>query len=196
MAEGKTVKDLMVPIGEYDKMDVEARLCDALGLLKRKYENAKSGAPSRFHKTIFVIEPSGKIIGKIAMYDLIRGLVPESSMHLELPRRIPHVPSSRIWEIEERTAELTERLGWLTHGFVDLVKQEAHKKIKDIMTPVHPILKEEDTINQAIYLMFKENVRQPLVVQKGEVVGVIDLMRVFSELLEIAGPECHVHWES
>jgi predicted transcriptional regulator len=64
------------------------------------------------------------------------------------------------------------------------------------MTPVHPILKEEDTINQAIYLMFKESVRQPIVVRKGEMVGVVDLMRVFSELLEIAGPECYVHWQS
>ena len=63
------------------------------------------------------------------------------------------------------------------------------------MDKVHPILKEEDTINQAIYLMFKENVRQPLVVRKGEIVGVINLMRVFSELLEVAGPECYVHWE-
>jgi CBS domain-containing protein len=190
-----TVKDIMIPIEEYEKVDVEEQLCDALSILKRNYEKAKAGTPGHFHKTLFVTGPSGKIVGRISMYDLIRGLVPESSMRLELPQRIPHIPSSRIWEIEEKTAELTERLGWLTQSFVDLVKQEASKKVKDIMGPVHEILKEEDTINQAIYLMFKENVRQPLVVRKGEVVGVIDLMRVFSELLEIAGPECHVNWK-
>jgi CBS domain-containing protein len=196
MAKEKAVKDIMVPIGEYDKVEVEARLCDALAVLKKNYERAKTRAPGHFHKTIFVKDGSGRIIGKISMYDLIRGLVPESSKRLKFPKKEAYVRTPRIWEVEEKIDEITERLGWLTHGFADLVKQEAQKKVKDVMGPVHPILQEEDTINQAIYLMFRENVRQPLVVRKGEVVGVIDLMRVFSELLEIAGPECYVYWQS
>ena len=196
MAKEKRIKDIMVPIAEYNKVDAEAHLCDALALLKNNYESAKSGTPGHFHKTLFVTDSSKKIIGKISMYDLIRGLVPETSKSLESGQREESIYSSRIWEVEKKADELTERLGWLTRSFVELVKQEAQKKIKDIMTPVQAILKEEDTINQAIYLMFRESVRQPLVVRKGEVVGVVDLMRVFSELLEIAGPECHVHWQS
>jgi CBS domain-containing protein len=190
------VKDIMISIEEYEKVDSEAYLCDALSILKRNYEKAKTCRPGHFHKTLFVTDTSGKIIGKLSIYDLIRGLVPETSKALDVSQREPYVRATRLWEIEERAVELTERFGWLTHSFVDLVKQEAHKKVKDIMDGVHPILKEEDTLNQAIYLMFKENVRQPLVVRKGEIVGVINLMRMFSELLEVAGPECHVHWES
>jgi CBS domain-containing protein len=189
------VKDIMIPIGEYEKLDAEAYLCDALSILKRNYEKAKACAPGHFHKTLFVTDASKKIIGKLSMYDLIRGLVPETSKAIDIPPRETYVRVSRLWEIEERADELAERLGWLTHSFVDLVKQEAHKKVKDIMDRVHPILKEEDTLNQAIYLMFKEDVRQPLVVRNEEIVGVINLMRVFSELLEVAGPECDVHWD-
>jgi CBS domain-containing protein len=196
MREEKKVKDLMVPIEEYEKLDGEAHLCDALAVLKRNYENAKTCEPGRFHKTIFVTDRSGKIVGKISMYDLIRGLVPESSKQFDTRDKGRSVRSSRLWDVEEKAAELTERFGWLTRTFVDLVKQEAQKKVKDIMGPVHPILKEEDTVNQAIYLMFTENVRQPLVVRKETVVGVVDLYRVFSELLEIAGPECDVNWEN
>jgi CBS domain-containing protein len=195
MAGERKVKDLMVPIEEYESVDAEDRLCDALSKLKRNYENAKTCAPGHFHKTLFVTDASKKIIGKISMYDLIRGLVPETSKEIDFPKRDEYVRSSRVWEVEERSAELAERLGWLSRGFVDLVKQEVQKKVKDIMAPVHPILKEEDTVNQAIFLMFRENVRQPLVVRKETVVGVIDLMRVFSELLEIAGPECYVNWQ-
>jgi predicted transcriptional regulator len=196
VAKEKRVKDIMAPIAEYNQVDAEAHLCDALAVLKKKFENDKTCTRGQFHKTLFVTDSSKKIIGKISMYDLIRGLVPETSKSLEFGEREGSVYSARIWEIEKKADELTERLGWLTRSFVDLVKQESQKKIKDIMTPVHPILKEEDTINQAIYLMFKESVRQPLVVRKGEMVGVVDLMRVFSELLEIAGPECYVHWQS
>jgi CBS domain-containing protein len=190
------VKDIMIPIEEYEKVHMEAHLCDALSILKKNYEKAKIGEPGHFHKTLFVTDASMKIIGEISMYDLIRGLVPETSKSLESGQREEHIYSSRIWEVEKKAAELTERLGWLTRSFVELVKQEAQKKVKDIMTPVQAILREEDTINQAIYLMFKENVRQPLVVRKGEIVGVVNLIRVFSELLEVAGPECYVHWQS
>jgi len=190
------VKDIMISIEEYEKVDAEARLCDALSILKRNYEKAKTCAPGHFHKTLFVTDASRKIVGKLSMYDLIRGLVPETSKEMDIHQMETYVRVSRLWEVEERAAELTERLGWLTHSFMDLVRQEAHKKVKDIMDRVHPILKEEDTLNQAIYLMFKENVREPLVVRNEEIVGVINLMRVFSELLEVAGPECHVHWES
>jgi CBS domain-containing protein len=190
------VKDIMIPIEEYEKVDAEAHLCDALSILKKNYEKAKTCAPGQFHKTLFVTDASKKIVGKLSMYDLVRGLVPEPSKEFDIPQRETYVRVSRFWEIEEKAAELTERFGWLTRSFVDLVKQEAHKKVRDIMDRVHPILKEEDTLNQAVYLMFKESVRQPLVVRNDHVVGVINLMRVFSELLEVAGPECHVHWES
>ena len=195
MREERKVKDLMVPIEEYEKTDAESCLCDTLAILKRNYEKAKTVEAGRFHKTVFVTDSSGKIIGKVSMYDLIRGLVPETSKAVEAPDRGEYVRSARVWEVDEKAAELTERFGWLTSSFVDLVKQQAKKKVREIMAPVHPILKEEDTVNQAIYLMFRENARQPLVLRKDRVVGVLDLMRVFSELLEIAGPECDVNWE-
>jgi CBS-domain-containing membrane protein len=195
MGERKRVKDIMVPIAEYETVDVNDLLCDVLVVLKKNYENARMGEPGHFHKTVFVTDRSKKIVGKISMYDLIRGLVPESSKHLEFPKRGSYVRTSRIWEIEEKTDELLEQIGWLSRSFVDLVRQEVQKKVKDIMAPVDPILKEEDTINQAIYIMFKKNAREPLVLRKDKVVGVLDLTRVFSELLEIAGPDCYVHWQ-
>jgi Mg/Co/Ni transporter MgtE len=193
MTEGKRVKDIMVPIGEYEKVDVNALLCDVLVALKKNWEKAKIGGPAHFHKTVFVIDSSKKIVGKISVYDLIRGLVPESSIHLKFPKKGSYVRTSRIWEIEGKTDELLEQIGWLSRSFVDLVKQEAQKKIKDIMAPIDPILKEEDTINQAMYIMFKKNLREPLVVRNGEVIGVLDLTQVFSELLETVDPECYVH---
>ena len=43
MREEKRVKDIMVPIEEYDKVDVEAQLSDALAILKKNHENLKAG---------------------------------------------------------------------------------------------------------------------------------------------------------
>ena len=191
----KKVKDIMGQISEYETVDVDDHLCDALSILKRNHENIKSCGTGSFHKTVFVTDSSKKIIGMISMYDLIRGLVPESARKPELSRAFYSILSSRAIKVSEEVGEVQERFAWLGSSFLELVKQEAHKKVKDIMTPVFPLLSEEDAINKAIFVMFKENTRQPLVTREGEIVGVVDLMSVLDELLEIAGPECYVNWE-
>ena len=38
--------------------------------------------------------------------------------------------------------------------------------------------------------MFKENIRQPLVVRDGRIVGVINIMDIFPVLLDLAGDQC------
>lgn len=190
------VADIMIPIEEYETLDAEDCLCHALACLKRNYEKSKSSGQGGFHKTVFVNDGSKKLVGRLSMYDLIRGLVPEASREgVDREPREKYVYTVRSWEIEERAAELAEKLGWLSSTFSSLVKQQAHKKIREIMSPIRLILKEEDTINRAVYLMFRENERQPLVAREGKVVGVLNLMQVFTELLEIAGPECGVDWQ-
>jgi CBS-domain-containing membrane protein len=194
MAAEKTVKDIMNPIEEYDKVDVEAQLCDALAILKRNHEKLKSGDAGHFHKTLFVIDASKKIVGKVSMYDLIRGLVPESVKQPEVfsARAI----SSRALEVADQVGDFQERFRWVNATFFDLVKQEAHKKVKDIMSSVDPVLKEDDKMNLAIYILFKDGVRQQLVERNGEIVGVINLMVLLNEFLETVSPECYVDWES
>jgi len=194
MGSEKTVKDIMNPIEEYDKVDVEAQLCDALAILKRNHEKLKAGDPGRFHKTLLVTDESKKIIGKFSIYDLTRGLVPESAKHPEVfsGRAI----SSRALEVADEIGQFQERFKWLHASFFDLVKQEAHKKVRDIMSTFEAVLKDDDKMNQAIYMLFKEGLRQQLVTRDGEPVGVLNLMCVFRELLETVSPECYVEWDT
>jgi hypothetical protein len=194
MAAEKTVKDIMNPIAEYNQIDVEAPLCDALAILKRNHEKLKAGDPGRFHKTLLVTDASKKIIGKFSIYDLSRGLVPESAKHPEVfsGRAI----SSRALEVADEIGQFQERFKWLHATFFDLVKQEAHKKVKDIMSTFDAILRDDDKMNQAVYILFREGLRQQLVTRDGEPVGVLNLMCVFKELLETVSPECYVDWET
>lgn len=188
----KLVKDIMNPIEEYDKIDIEAQLCDALAILKRNHEKTKQGGT--YHKTIFVTDASKKIVGKLSMYDLIRGLVPDVAKTSELS--VARALSSRALEVADQVGEIQEHYQWLHNPFIDLVKEEAHKKVKDLMTPARPVLREDDAMNHSIFVLFKDGVRQQLVERGGEIVGVINLMVVLTELLETVGPECHVNWES
>jgi predicted transcriptional regulator len=194
MGAEKRVKDIMNMIEEYDTVDVDAQLCDALAVLKKNHESLKSGSIGKSHKTIFVTDASKKIVGKVSMYDLIRGLVPESAKSPELFSA--RVISSRVLQVAEQVGEIQERFKWLHSTFVDLIKQEAHKKVRDIMSEVHPVLGEDDQMNLAIYVLFKEGVRQQLVERNGKIVGVVNLMVLLNEFLETVGPECYVDWQT
>ena len=195
MAEQKRVKDIMAPIEDYDKVDVDAQLCDVLSILKRNYEKIKAQEKGSFHKTLFVTDADNDIVGKLSMYDLIRGLVPEPAKAPEISKAYHQMLSSRALEVAGEVSDFQEHYEWLHSTFTELVKQEVHKKVRDLMKPIQKsVLQEEDRINEAIYVIFKEEVRQQLVHREGKIVGVINLNVIFSELLEIVGPECQVNW--
>ena len=187
MEDEKRVKDIMSRMEEYDKVDMETSLCHALRILEENHEKIKSGVPGTFHKTLFVTGASKKIIGKLSIYDLIRGLVPEPAKELEASRAFYSVLSSRAVAVADEVGRIQEGFGWLRSNFCDLVNKECKKKVKDVMSPIHPLLKEDDSINKAIYVMFRENIRQPVVTRDGEIVGVVSIMDIFPVLLEIAG---------
>ncbi len=196
MVKEKRVKDIMVPIEEYDKVGVDAKFCDAMAILKRNYELLKMGqAGRRLHRTIFVTDEDNRIVGKLSMYDLIRGLVPEPAKAPEVSRIYHQRMSSRVMRVAEEVGEVQEHYQWLQSSFSDLVKQEAQKKIRNIMKPVQrSVLREEDRINEAIYVIFKEDVRQQVVYRGDKAVGVVNLNVLFAELLETVSPECGITW--
>jgi len=185
MADEKRVRDIMVPIEEYHTIDQDAELRVAIAIVKKDYEDLKEGKISGFHKTFFVTDAKGKIVGKLSMHDVIQGLIPEHAKAPELSRPYYSVLSSRAVEVEEEIRDFQQRFEWLHHGLLELIKQAAGKKVKEMMSPVHPVLKEKDTINHAIYAMFKEKVRRPLVIRDGQIVGVVDSIHIFNEFIEL-----------
>jgi predicted transcriptional regulator len=190
MAETKTVKDIMSPIEDYDMVQEDDRICEALRIIRDNYQKIEARQPGNFHKTLFVKSAEGDIVGKLSIYDLIRGLVPESVRTAGTAKERHRTISAKEAEAAEEIAEIQERFQWLDTNFFELVQKESQRKVRDVMSPVHPLLKEDDTINKSIYVMFRENIRQPLVDRDGKIVGVVALMDIFPELLEIAGDVC------
>jgi len=163
MAVEKRVKDIMSPIEEYNMVQEDDRLCDVLKILRDNYQKLQAREPGDYHKTLFVKNAGGQIVGKLSIFDLLRGLVPESAKSVSPAFLHYRAISMRTGGVEKEIAAIQERFNWLDHSFFDLVKAETQKTVKEVMSPIHPLLEEEDTINKAVYLMFKENIRQPLV---------------------------------
>ena len=195
MAEVKKVKDIMAPIEDYDRVSTKAQLRDAMSILKKNYESLKAGDSGNYHKTLLVVDDSENIVGKLSMYDLIRGLVPEPAKKPEASRAYKAMRSGRARDVANQVGDTQEHFAWLHYSFADLIKQEAHKNVKDLMSPIEKSsLKAEDKVNEAIYTLFKDNVRQQFVQHEGKIVGVVNLNIIFRELLKVAGPECHINW--
>lgn len=195
MAEYKKVKEIMAPIEEYNRVNIDAQLCDALSILKRNYEKLKAGEEGNYHKTLLVVDDKDNIVGKLSMYDMIRGLVPEPAKTPEVSKAYNAMRSGRARDVSVEVGDAQEHFKWLTSTFVELIKQEAHKNVKDIMTPIEKSsLKAEDKVTHGIYTLFKDKVRQQFVQSDGKIVGVVNLNIIFTELLEVASPECHINW--
>jgi CBS domain-containing protein len=190
VSEKKLVKDIMCPIEEYEFIGMETPLCDALALLKKNHKKAQADPKRAFHKTMLVKDDSGKIVGKLSAFDLTQGLVPEPAKKHTISRSFYSVLSSRALEVADQVHDMQQRFKWLHSTFGELIQQESRKKVKDVMSPVHPLLVEDDSINKAICVMFSEETRQPLVTRDGKIVGVVRLLEIFDELLEILGDEC------
>lgn len=195
MTEHKKIKDIMAPIDEYDRVNIDAQLCDAMIILKRNYEDLKAGKQGNFHKTLLVVDGADNIVGKLSMYDLIRGLVPEPSKNPDVSKAYSAMRSGRARDVAAEVGDVQEHFKWLHSSFSDLIKQEAHKNVKDIMSPIEKSsLEAEDKVTEGVYTLFKDKVRQQFVQSDGKIVGVVNLNVIFSELLEVAGPECHINW--
>jgi predicted transcriptional regulator len=195
MAENTRVKDIMAPIEDYDKVNIDAKLCDAMSILKRNYERLKTGDSGNFHKTLLVVDAKDNIVGKLSMYDLIRGLVPEPAKKPEMSKAYHAMRSGRAQDVADQVGDVQEHFKWLSSSFAELIKQEAHKNVKDIMSPIQKSsLKTEDKVTEGIYTLFKDNVRQQFVQNGEKIVGVVNLNVIFNELLEVAGPDCHINW--
>jgi len=57
------------------------------------------------------------------------------------------------------------------------------------------VLKEDDKVNHAIYVLFEDGVRQQMVLRDNQVVGVLNLMVILTQFLDAVGPDCYVEWE-
>lgn len=195
MTELKKVKDIMAPIEDYNRVNINAQFCDAMSILKGNYERSKTGEQEDFHKTLLVVNDKGDIMGKLSMFDLIRGLVPEPAKNPEVSKAYNAMRSGRARDVAAQVGDAQEHFKWLSSSFSDLIKQEAHKKVKDVMSTIpESSLKAEDKITHGIYTLIKDNVRQQFVRSEGKIVGVVNLNVIFTELLEVASPECHIIW--
>lgn len=156
--EDKKVKDLLIPLANYPHLPYWATLQDALVQLISASEPGMD--------TILVFNEAYRLVGILTQVDILRAIEPKLSQH----------PDQGV------TVSLDPLLLWdslLSTG----TKERLQQPIKACMSPAKVLVKGDDSILKASYLMLNEKQEMLPVQEKEKIIGVVRISDVFRAII-------------
>lgn len=169
--EEKHIKDVMIAIGDYTTLQEEQTILEAVQSLMRSFASFESTSKlmETGHRSIIVFDNKGEVRGMLAILDLLRAIMPA---YLSSPK-----PS---------TADSVQYSPLFWSGmFSREVKLLGKRKIRDIMSPAPITIDAGSNLMEAAYVMVSHEARRLVVVESGEVAGVIREQDLFFEMEKI-----------
>jgi CBS domain-containing protein len=171
------VKDLMVPLDQYNTISKDATLYEAVMALEEAIEKYRAkGSP---YRSVLVCDYSGRVLGKLSYLDVLRSLEPKYTEMGDL-RKLSGFGLSA-----EFVKSMIDRYELWKVPLDDLCRKAADLKVGDIVTsPLEgEIIDQDASLNRAAHQLILGHYRSLLVTSKGEIVGILRLMDVFSEVV-------------
>jgi len=162
------VLDVMIPLEDYTTLTAHQTVREAIEKLKDSFRAkvATSRLMETGHRSVLVLDDRGKVQGILAIADLLEALMPA---YLSAPR-----PS---------TADSIQYSPMFWTGmFSREVRLLGARKIQEIMSPDPPTVEATANLMEAAYIMHTRRERRLVVMQSGEVVGVIREQDLFFEM--------------
>lgn len=174
----KLIKELMVPLKEYASVSQDATLMEAVAALKKAQAVFN---PNKYrHRAILIYDQNKRIVGKVTMLSILRGLEPKYDQmlsdkgpaHLGFTRKFQKsiIEQFRLWEDP------------LEH----LCEKGAQIKVKSFMTPLKEgeFIELQASLNEAIHQLVLGHHQSLMVTENERVVGVLRLTDVFAAVAE------------
>jgi len=154
----KRVKDIMIPIGEYSSVSANCTVGEAIGVLKKSF-CPELEEPCNSHRTVLVYDGNTPV-GLITFRGLLTAIEPRFM-------KVDQWAVPVFWE-----GLFTERC-----------REEAVKKVRDIMTPITLVaLDADDTIIKAVHAMIKYKLGSLPVIRDGVFAGMVRITEIFHEI--------------
>jgi DNA-binding response OmpR family regulator len=167
----KTVRDVMIPIADYTTLNQESTIKEAIDKLRESFfaKVSTSRIMETGHRSLLVFDDQGKIIGILAIIDLLRAIMP-GYLSAPKPSTADSIQYSPMFWTGMFTREVTRLAG---------------KKIKDVMSPAPRTIEGNANLMEAAYTMIYQNKRRLAVMDSGEVIGIIREQDLFFEIERI-----------
>ncbi|VBB43907.1 Response regulator protein modulated with CBS domain pair [uncultured Desulfatiglans sp.] len=167
----KTVKDIMVPFGNYTTVTTEQTVGEAVEALRESY--GASLSTSRImetgHRSVLVLDRGGEVQGVLTIKDLLEAIMPA---YLSAPR-----PS---------TADSIQYSPLFWKGMFTIeVKKLVKKRVQEVMSRRPSTIDAEANLMEASYAMAGTGERRLLVMDGKKAVGVVREQDLFFEMERI-----------
>lgn len=173
-----TVKELMVPLGEYPTVSEDASVYEAVSALEKAQEEFDK---TRYrHRAILVHDGKKRIVGKVSQWDLIKSLEPKYEAFGDM--RMTSLSGLSPLLIKS----MREGFRLWQDDLDALCRRAAAKKVKAIMyRPAEGEKVEEAATLDEVLHAFVVGHHQSLLVTKGEeIVGILRLTDMFKLVCE------------
>lgn len=172
----KRVEDLMLALGEYATVEADATIHDALKALSK----AQLGLlPERhFHRAVLVLDKSGRVVGKLSHWAILRALQPHTLRNSDEDSLIRSGLSDAFLET------LKQNMAGAAGSLEQLCLHAASVRAVDAMVPMRESIDEQAALIEAIKEMVARHCQSMLVTRAGKVIGILRLSDVFEEVAD------------
>jgi len=172
------VRELMIPLAEYARIDESKTLFDAIRTLRKEQLEKKNNA----HSSILVVTNGGDIATMLTILDIFRFMEPKY-------KDIQDLDLTRFGMQPDYAESIFKSFDLWASPLEDLCKKTMEIPLKDIKPKTIPreVISEDATLDMAIHRMIIENKRSLLVEQNHTFVGVlrsIDAFKIVCKTIE------------
>jgi CBS domain-containing protein len=160
----KTVKQLMVSFEDYTNVPEDASLLDAVTALEKAQQLPEVDPSRPRDRAVMVIGKNNKAIGKLSMWDVLRGLEPRYNHPID---PLSMAADFGFW-----------------HPLRNLAEKASSVKARDLVRIPEEgeRIDEEASLDQAVSQLLGGKHLSLLVTRAGEIIGILRLSDVFREV--------------
>ncbi|MBU1276499.1 MAG: CBS domain-containing protein [Proteobacteria bacterium] len=175
----KSVKEIMVPLGEYATITQDATLFEAVQALEKSWDNARA---SKFkHRAVLVLDHDGHVIGKVSHWDLLQALEPKYRKIADFDR-LTHFGLS-----PEFMRSMVDKEELWDDPWDLLCSRASNILVKNAMRPISDddFIDENSSLAHAAHMLVMGRKLSVLVRQGTKVVGILRVVDVCDNICEM-----------
>jgi CBS domain-containing protein len=176
--KNKIVKDLMIPISEYETIPIESNLYEAALTLDKAQKTYEQGMYP--HRILLISDENGEIVGKISQLDVLRALEPKGQQIHDSKTL------SRFGVSSQYLKPMLNQCGFWDKPLIDICRSAGRLKVKILVcAPAEgEYVPEDASLSEAIHQLALEHHQSLLVIRGKKIVGILRQTDLFKEVVQ------------
>jgi CBS domain-containing protein len=179
--KNKIVKDLMIPISEYETVSAESNLYEVALALDKAQKAYEQGMHP--HRILLISDENGEIVGKISQLDVLRALEPKGQQ-IQNSKTL-----SRFGVSSQYLKPMLNQCGFWDKPLIDICRSAGRLKVKILVcAPAEgESVPEDASLSEAIHQLALEHHQSLLVTRGKKIVGILRQTDMFKEVVQTLG---------